>query len=177
MDHGSGEIQGEGQLLLFQFGLGLEGRNPLFCRLFQIKLLIFQLELGLLCAGHFQDVIDQLQQLGSGQGDFLETAGDFLGVIPLILSQAGRTQYYIEWGAHIVAHLGEKLALGLFAVPGPFQSSFQHVQMLKLAGLFLVHLAEAEHRFLRLERGGKKQAYIDPAVLIAEFSPEVSAEV
>ena len=119
------QLEGEGELLLLELCLGLEGGDTLAYRLRQIKLPVFQVEAGLFDAGDLQNIVDETEQLVGGHLNFFQIGLALLLTSPL--GQLGSADNDVEGGAHVVAHLGEELLPGGLTLLGALQSVFHQL--------------------------------------------------
>ena len=95
----------------------------------------------------------------------------------MLFGHLGEADDAVEGSAHVVRHVAEKGLLGLFALAGGGQGILQQLPLLQLAALFLLHLPEAEHPLPLGQDLVKEDLHVHPAVLLAEASEEVAAEL
>ena len=168
---------GHPEVLALLPGLDPEGGGTVLDAVLQVELAVVQHHLSLLQPGHVQDVVDEAQELPAGDGDLLQVVPDLLRLLHMLFGHLGEADDAVERSAHVVRHVAEKGLLGLFALAGGGQGILQQLPLLQLAALFLLHLPEAEHPLPLGQDLVKEDLHVHPAVLLAEASEEVAAEL
>jgi len=126
---------------------------------------------------HFQDIINQGQQLLACGADFADIFLHLSAVILMQVCQLRHADNAVERRTHIVRQRGKEHVSGLGIFACYPQRLLRQLQMLQLFQLFGIHLTEEENRFVLIQQIITHQAYIKPSVFLAEAMAELTAEV
>ena len=177
LDHLVLYVDGDLKILVLGFGLGLEGGDAVGQRLAQVEGLDLHGDVALLQAGNLQNVVNQGQKLLAGRPDLVQVAHHLLTVAVVLEGQAGHADDDVQRGAHVMAHNGEELLLGLFALLRGGQGALQQADLPLLLLLLVLHVPETDNHLIgHLLRVGE-HPHTDPALLLTELAQELAAEV
>ena len=135
------------------------------------------LHLAVVQTRHFQDIINQGQQLLACGADFADIFLHLSAVILMQICQLRHADNAVERRTHIVRQCGEEHISGLGIFACHLQRLLRQLQMLQLLLLFSLHLTEEENRFVLIQQIITHQAHIKPSVFLAEAIAELTAEV
>ena len=101
------------KLLLLGPHLGLDNVDDAVHHLPQGDLVDVQRHLPALDFGHIQHVVDQVQQVLAGQGDFFQTVLDLLGIFDIGCGDGRHAHNGVHGRSDVVTHVGEEFTFGL----------------------------------------------------------------
>ena len=163
--------------LLLQLGLRRKNIVGILRYLGNHKGFLHMLHLAVVQARHFQDIVNQGQQLLPCSTYFADIFLHLSAVILVQLCQLRHADNAVKRRTHIMRQCGEEhiSRFGIFTCH--LQRLLRQLQMLQLLLLFSFYLTEEENCFVLIQQIIAHQADIQPSVFLPEAIAELTAEV